>query len=115
MISKWAVSTRFKDLRNETALLPRQKSPGSAYSMSIDMWSLGCILCELYTGSPLFPGEDENEQLACIMSIIGLPEESFLQRCNRRKTFFGKDGFCDGRMQRNSKSIIPAAFVSEIH
>ena len=26
---------------------------------SVDMWSLGCILAELLTGSPLFPGADE--------------------------------------------------------
>ena len=35
--------------------------------MAIDMWSFGCILAELYTGYPLFPGENEVEQLACIM------------------------------------------------
>jgi serine/threonine protein kinase len=29
------------------------------YHMAIDMWSLGCILAELYTGYPLFPGENE--------------------------------------------------------
>ena len=33
------------------------------------MWSLGCILAELYTGYPLFPGENEVEQLACIMEV----------------------------------------------
>ncbi|XP_007469575.1 PREDICTED: dual specificity tyrosine-phosphorylation-regulated kinase 4 [Lipotes vexillifer] len=37
--------------------------------MAIDMWSLGCIMAELYTGYPLFPGENEVEQLACIMEI----------------------------------------------
>jgi serine/threonine protein kinase len=30
---------------------------GANYHMAIDMWSLGCILAELYTGMPLFPGE----------------------------------------------------------
>lgn len=38
--------------------------------MAIDMWSLGCILAELYTGYPLFPGENEVEQLACIMEVL---------------------------------------------
>ena len=33
------------------------------------MWSFGCILAELYTGYPLFPGENEVEQLACIMEV----------------------------------------------
>lgn len=42
---------------------------GIPYNMAIDMWSLGCILAELYTGYPLFPGENEVEQLACIMEV----------------------------------------------
>ncbi|XP_072810527.1 dual specificity tyrosine-phosphorylation-regulated kinase 4 isoform X3 [Vicugna pacos] len=40
---------------------------GHPYNMAVDMWSLGCIMAELFTGRPLFPGEDEAEQLACIM------------------------------------------------
>ena len=44
-------------------------SLGIPHNMSIDMWSLGCILAELYTGYPLFPGENEVEQLACIMAV----------------------------------------------
>ena len=44
-------------------------SLGIPYNMSIDMWSLGCILAELYTGYPFFPGENEVEQLACIMEV----------------------------------------------
>ena len=42
---------------------------GHPYNMAIDMWSLGCILAELHTGYPLFPGENEVEQLACIMEV----------------------------------------------
>lgn len=57
--------------------------------MAIDMWSLGCILAELYTGVPIFPGENEHEQLACIMEIIGVPDHSIINRASRRKTFFG--------------------------
>ena len=30
---------------------------GLQYCPAIDMWSFGCILAELYTGYPLFPGE----------------------------------------------------------
>ena len=62
---------------------------GLPYSMAIDMWSLGCILTELYTGYPLFPGENEVEQLACIMEIFGLPDYSLLVDAQRKKLFFG--------------------------
>ena len=53
------------------------------------MWSLGCILTELYTGYPLFPGENENEQLACIMEIFGIPNIELVGRGSRRRHFFG--------------------------
>lgn len=47
---------------------------GMNYHMGIDIWSLGCIMAELYSGYPLFPGENEQEQLACIMEILGPPD-----------------------------------------
>lgn len=46
-----------------TRLSPPAGSPevilGMNYHMAIDMWSLGCILAEMYTGYPIFPGENE--------------------------------------------------------
>ncbi|XP_065897838.1 dual specificity tyrosine-phosphorylation-regulated kinase 4-like [Dysidea avara] len=65
---------------------------GLPYSMSIDMWSFGCILAELHTGYPLFPGENEVEQLACIMEIFGLPPVKLLDEAQRRKIFFDSKG-----------------------
>ncbi|XP_026168234.1 dual specificity tyrosine-phosphorylation-regulated kinase 4 isoform X2 [Mastacembelus armatus] len=65
---------------------------GQPYSMAIDMWSLGCILAELYTGYPLFPGESEVEQIACIMEILGMPPNDFVQSASRRRLFFDSKG-----------------------
>uniref|UniRef100_A0A670HZS3 dual-specificity kinase n=1 Tax=Podarcis muralis TaxID=64176 RepID=A0A670HZS3_PODMU len=65
---------------------------GHPYATPIDMWSLGCIMAELYTGYPLFPGENEVEQLACIMEILGLPPADFIQTASRRRTFFDSSG-----------------------
>ena len=59
------------------------------YHMAIDMWSLGCILAELYTGFPIFPGENEQEQLACIMEVLGVPDKDFVNRSSRKRLFFG--------------------------
>jgi serine/threonine protein kinase len=42
--------------------------------VAIDMWSFGCILAELYSGYPLFPGENEVGQLAC--SAVWRPDGS---------------------------------------
>ncbi|KAI8071543.1 kinase-like domain-containing protein [Gongronella butleri] len=61
---------------------------GASYDTAIDMWSFGCILAELYTGIPIFPGESEQEQLACIMEILDVPCADFINRCSRKKLFF---------------------------
>ncbi|KAK4830326.1 hypothetical protein QYF61_010090 [Mycteria americana] len=61
---------------------------GHPYAMAVDMWSLGCIMAELYTGYPLFPGENEVDQLACIMEVLGLPPADFIQAASRKRTFF---------------------------
>ncbi|XP_062402752.1 dual specificity tyrosine-phosphorylation-regulated kinase 4 [Sardina pilchardus] len=65
---------------------------GHPYSMAIDMWSLGCILAELYTGYPLFPGESEMEQIACIAEVVGMPPDYFIQTASRRRVFFDSKG-----------------------
>lgn len=65
---------------------------GMTYGMPIDMWSLGCILAELYTGYPIFPGENEQEQLACIMEVFGPPEKHLIERSTRKKLFFDSLG-----------------------
>lgn len=65
---------------------------GMSYGMPIDMWSLGCILAELYTGYPIFPGENEQEQLACIMEVFGPPEKHLIEKSTRRKLFFDSLG-----------------------
>ncbi|XP_032685350.1 uncharacterized protein LOC116850797 isoform X2 [Odontomachus brunneus] len=74
---------------------------GLPYGTPIDMWSLGCILAELYTGYPLFPGEDEIEQLACIMEVLGLPPEHIISHASRRRLFFDQKG--SPRCVTNSK------------
>jgi len=61
---------------------------GIAYTSCIDMWSLGCILAELYTGFPLFPGESELEQMLCIMEVLGEPPARLLEASTRKKLFF---------------------------
>jgi len=65
---------------------------GLPYDCAIDMWSLGCILAELYTGYPIFPGENEVEQMACIMEVVGLPPRSMVEAATRKKMFFDAAG-----------------------
>ena len=42
----------------------------------------------MFTGYPIFPGENEAEQLAMIMEVIDLPPAHILAEASRRKLFF---------------------------
>lgn len=64
---------------------------GVDYSYPIDMWSFGCIMCELLTGSPIFPGDSEIQQVGIMVQMLGNPPKSLLDRA-RRKKFFDESG-----------------------
>ncbi|XP_017962719.2 dual specificity tyrosine-phosphorylation-regulated kinase 2 [Drosophila navojoa] len=66
---------------------------GAKYGRAIDMWSLGCILAELLSGHALFPGENESDQLACIIEVLGMPSKTLLANAKRAKTFFSPKGY----------------------
>lgn len=42
------------------------------YGTSIDIWSAGCILAELFTNRPLFAGKNNEDQLCLIFKLFGL-------------------------------------------
>ncbi|XP_067928816.1 dual specificity tyrosine-phosphorylation-regulated kinase 2-like [Watersipora subatra] len=65
---------------------------GAKYGMPIDMWSLGCILAELLTGYPLYPGEDEGDQLATIIELLGMPSQKLLDSSKRARNFITSKG-----------------------
>ncbi|VDK43049.1 unnamed protein product [Gongylonema pulchrum] len=66
---------------------------GGRYGMPIDMWSLGCILAELLTGYPLLPGEDESDQLALIIELLGLPPAKVTENAKRSRNFISSKGY----------------------
>ncbi|KAK8794840.1 hypothetical protein WA158_001820 [Blastocystis sp. Blastoise] len=43
------------------------------YSTSVDIWSIGCIFAEMYNGRPLFPGQNEKDQIDIIFKKLGTP------------------------------------------
>jgi serine/threonine protein kinase len=49
------------------------------YSHKMDIWGVGCVLFELLTKIPLFPGSDELDQLHRIHSVLGTPNERLLR------------------------------------
>lgn len=63
---------------------------GIPITTAIDIWSFGCILAELFTGAPLFSGEDEKEQLMCMIEILGPPPAEVVQIASKRDCYFDK-------------------------
>ena len=43
------------------------------YTNAIDVWSVGCVLAEMLSAKPLFPGKDYHHQLTLIIEALGTP------------------------------------------
>ena len=56
------------------------------------MWSFACILAELFTGYPIYPGENEQEQIGYMTELKGVPPPELLERGSRAKLFFDEEG-----------------------
>jgi len=46
----------------------------TSYTKGVDLWSVGCILGELVSGKPIFPGTSTMNQLECVVDITGQPD-----------------------------------------
>ena len=46
------------------------------YSTGVDMWSVGCILFELITAKPLFPGKSTKHMFILVLEVTGLPDKN---------------------------------------
>jgi serine/threonine protein kinase len=74
------------------------------------MWSFGCILSELYTGAPLFPGENESQLIGLMVELVGTPPTSLLSR-SRRKKFFDEQGELKNVQDATGKIYRPATKI----
>ena len=57
------------------------------YSVSIDMWSLGCIFAELICCRPLFRGNSALNQLTEIFKVLGTPRKEDWEGVTNLKNF----------------------------
>jgi dual specificity protein kinase YAK1 len=69
------------------------------------MWSLGCIVVELFLGLPLFPGSSEYNQVARITEMLGLPPTWMLEMGKQSGEFFEKVQDDFGRRTYRLKSM----------
>ncbi len=52
----------------------------------VDLWSVGCIMAELFTGSTLFPAPNQLEHLKTVFKVVGTPDEELLEKIDSKKT-----------------------------
>lgn len=65
---------------------------GVPYDYSVDMWSIGCTLYELYTGKILFAGDSNNQMLKAIMEIRGRITQKLYKRGQLSGQHFDEKG-----------------------
>lgn len=70
----------------------------SGYTKAIDIWSVGCILCEMILRKPLFPGKDYKDQIKRIFAVLGTPsdeEQQWLPEGGEGRRFLKKMPFIE--------------------
>ena len=67
------------------------------YNYKMDIWGLGCVFFEILTLVPLFPGDNELDEIYKINNILGSPSEELFQKfrknssnCNEIKNDYQK-------------------------
>merc|ERR1719382_2036312 len=65
---------------------------GLPYDQKIDLWSLGCILAELWTGYVLFQNDSVQSLLARVLGIIGEFPYHLMTRGRYVPQYFTQDG-----------------------
>merc|ERR1712032_854629 len=61
----------------------------TSYGMQVDMWAMGCIMAEMISGLPLFPGETEIDQLFLLQKLLGPLVPEHLEMFLKLKRFSG--------------------------
>uniref|UniRef100_A0A3P8W6Z3 non-specific serine/threonine protein kinase n=1 Tax=Cynoglossus semilaevis TaxID=244447 RepID=A0A3P8W6Z3_CYNSE len=64
---------------------------GLPFCEAIDMWSLGCVIAELFLGWPLYPGALEYDQIRYISQTQGSPGEHLLNTGTKTARFFCRE------------------------
>lgn len=94
------------------------------YTRAIDVWSVGCVLAEMLSGKPLFPGRDcisylhvshlyshgplDHHQLSIILDILGTPslDDFYAITSQRSREYIRALPF---RKKKTFSSLFPSA------
>ncbi|XP_070552417.1 uncharacterized protein [Ptychodera flava] len=63
---------------------------GHKYGTQIDMWSLGAVFVELFTGKCIFPASSQHDLMKRMIRVFGLPPRDMLANGQSTHYFFDK-------------------------
>lgn len=72
-LKAWCLWCHFSSVTRYRA--PEVLLRSTSYSSHIDQWAVGCIMAELYTLRPLFPGSSEVDTIFKICQVLGTPKK----------------------------------------
>ena len=55
------------------------------YQYAIDIWAVGCVITEMFIGTPIFAGKNTADQLIQIIKVLGTPQKDYLSELIQRK------------------------------
>eukprot|EP00866_Antonospora_locustae_P001129 jgi/Antlo1/1129/831 len=66
------------------------------YSFPADMWSVGCVMAEMFLRVPLFAADSDIKQLDLIFRALGTPDDAYFQKvCGNMPIMFKKHSRSD--------------------
>ena len=80
---------------------------GMQYSKQIDVWSVGCMVCELVTGRPLFPARSEDELMEMMVEMLGLPPLVMVRNAPRAHHYFDNNGKLKQKQGASDRVRVP--------
>ena len=86
----------------------------TSYTKAVDMWALGCIIAEMFTGKPLLPGSSTIDQLERILDVCGKPSAEEVLAMDSK--FAGQmiDTSCNKKQRPAASDAHRKAAVSEM-
>ena len=98
----------FKQYTKVRPVVPLGRCIKGHVCQAIDVWSVGCILAEMLSGKPLFPGRDYHHQLTLILDVLGTPtlDEFYAITTRRSRDYIRALPF---RKKKSFQTIFPNA------
>jgi mitogen-activated protein kinase 1/3 len=87
----------------------------SEYTKSIDVWSVGCILCEMIGRKPIFTGKDHLDQIKKIIAVVGTPQQQDMEWLPPKSPAINFIKKCPVSAKQPWESIYPKASTDAIN